>query len=386
MTISFNNKLISKIEADFYRNGIWCADCYFANDPIVNTKSQLIIDDIKWTGTVINSNMIGPGIYKARIVAGNGKLTSVTTAQNLPESSFSNVLNKLIEGKEDIGTIPSNISSYKLKQWEVIKDVPRSLQISKLLNRFENYVWRFSNDGLFIITDDSSSGNTILPKKASYIDSSFEGNKVYKVANLDVFPKLGSTMKDGCKIEQINLIADHKNITLTIMKTSLVKAFDLLTARKQNESFEKCYSVKVHSVNSDNTINVIADDNIIKGNGIKKIPLYTPYGFTINESAIKTNTMCIVQYFNGDPSKPIVIGFEKISNHSGTDVYATIGNENNAQLVALANIVNENFQKIKDYINNSLVLQTPVGPSAPGDAAAASLILADVSAKRLKVE
>jgi hypothetical protein len=398
MGISFNNKLISKLEVDFYRNGCWVADCLFANDPVEGTKSQLIVDKISWVGTVVNSTVIGPGQYKVRIVAGNGEMTGITSAENLTDTNGRNVINKLIGSTETIGNVLTTVSAYKLKQWEILNNVPRGLQLSRLIERFSNHVWRFSNAGALIITDDSATGNTTLPTNAVLKDSQFNGSKVYSVSTLDKMTEPGSTTADGWKIEQVNLSADHKTVKLTLFKTSLTKLLDELTSRQHRDSMQRCYPARVEAQNSDGfgetgkvggSLKLLPDDPRIRGKGMDKVPIRGIPGALYR---IPAGARCFIQFDVDDPSKPFVSGFEttdfSVFTDAGPNEYTvTFGHASNADFVALSTIVNANFQTIKDYLTNAIVLATPVGPTTPGDpAASTALQLADVAAIRLKTE
>lgn len=364
MSYSFNNNLVLNINADYHRHGLWSADCSFATDPKVGTKGTLKIDDFSCVGTVVNSTLIGPGNFKVRIVCGNGAMSEATTAQNLTETSAINVINKLINSTETIGNIPSLVSSYKLKQWEILNGVPRGKQVSRLLSQFENHVWRINSEGSFIITDDSATGNTVMPSKAVLMDSIGDGSKIYRVSNLDKMPEVGSVTSDGYVIEQINLSADNKGITLTIMKESLAKAFDVLTSRPHRDSLQRCYPCRVDGQNSDGeqgtlggTLKVFPDDPRIQGRGLDKVPIRGIPGalYTIPRGA-----RCFIQFDVDDPSKPFVSGFEtnNFSSFSGagdSEYFISFGNPSSSQFLALANLVNARFEalesKVDDHIN-----------------------------------
>jgi hypothetical protein len=308
----------------------------FANDPVEGTKSQLIVDKISWVGTVVNSTVIGPGQYKVRIVAGNGEMTGLTSAENLTDTNGRNVINKLIGSTETIGNVLTTVSAYKLKQWEILNNVPRGLQLSRLIERFSNHVWRFSNAGALIITDDSA--------------------------------------------------------------TSLTKLLDELTSRQHRDSMQRCYPARVEAQNSDGfgetgkvggSLKLLPDDPRIRGKGMDKVPIRGIPGALYR---IPAGARCFIQFDVDDPSKPFVSGFEttdfSVFTDAGPNEYTvTFGHASNADFVALSTIVNANFQTIKDYLTNAIVLATPVGPTTPGDpAASTALQLADVAAIRLKTE
>lgn len=282
----------------------------------------------------------------------------------------------------------------KQDKFQTLDNVSSGQQLSKTIKIKTNNQdadWRIDNNGELIYVIDSDP--TVLTPRPTEVGL-FKTNShylKYQAFELDYVYMPGTWIQDPTnnstwRIEHIQIMASTREAIITLYKKSIRSALKTLT--KDIDDFNKNYSGTVNSQNSDGTINLLPDDNLIKGGGISNIPIRGPVG---SKQTIIEGTRAIVQYENNDPSRPYIVGFYEMDNsqHSNSNVYITYGNTSTAQLVALSNLVDTEIQRIWTHLTTTFpVLATDGGATLQTNsitaANAAKLQIQSCASKRIK--
>jgi hypothetical protein len=353
MTVSFNDQFASDLHAEFPRHGAWYADVTFMGPgaPKQGTVGTLKVDDISWSGTAVSSTKVEPGRWQVRIIGGAGQMSQSTGAKNLTDTDGKRVINELLTGTtETLGEVsPPSIRSYAFKQWQLLDSVPRGKQLSRLIERFTDAVWRVGRDGKLTITQDSSPGTAKLPKGAILTDSWSDGSLVYQLQNLTSWIEPGQLINGDWKVECVNIDIDPKRTTMTLLRQSLSSAIDVVASRNHRNALQSCYPCRVEGQNADGprssavggTLRLTPDDPRIRGAGLDKVPIRCVANMLLQ---VPVGARCFVQYDAEDPGRPFVSGFEQAINGDFLHVH---GDPTSAQFVALANLVKAELDSFK---------------------------------------
>jgi hypothetical protein len=137
------------------------------------------------------------------------------------------------------------------------------------------------------------------------------------------------------------------------------------------------YPAKVVKFNPSNqTVDVVCDNTKVGGKGgFSAVPIrYGIPGVKLAATSVPNGTKVVIGFEDSNPSKPYVSSFDS------STVVIELG-LSGAQFVALANVVNSNFQDLIQYLGT---LTLPVSGATAGPPADLPPFMQDVSATKLK--
>lgn len=305
-------------------------------------------------------------------------------------------------------TVLNQIRGTSIQGFQKLDGVDSGKQLRKTLQdktKNPSTTWRINRDGdLVYVTDSNPEVKSVLPTKAFLLASS-ENTISFQTNDLDYYPEPGSWFVDDTtedengnvkvfRVEHVRLFANAEKIILKVFQNSMNNTVRSIVSKKEEESFQKNYSAQIHRQNSDGTLDLLPDDDLIKGTGLSNIPIRSPLGFSF--TGIPEGARAVVQYENNDPSKPYVVGFVELTSSQHSESYnVIIGNPNAAEFVALANKVLTEIQRLYDTFTDPSVVPAPAsGPDAgePGllalqtVAAANKALIETMASTKLKVE
>lgn len=387
---------------------------------ITDTNAKQSVDAIKDglasdnTETILNIALAGASaVDKDEILASsagaNGwtyqNILNVPHFANSAPSLFNDVMtigpkqNKdayVQQQNKDNAEIVAKLGQQAITQYQSLDAEVAGPQLSKNLKdktKDNDTTWRFDRDGNMVYVKDKNINVVAAMPSVCFLYQSNTNWLRYQAFDLDGIPDPGSYIDDPTinkrwRIEEVIIEANYREVIITLKKQSSSSIIKQATINKAEDSFAKNYSAIISSQNSDGTINLNPDDDLIKGGGLKNIPVRAPFGFKCH---VQAGVRAIVQYENNDPSRPYIVGFYEmtdVQHGMNSAVYATVGNTSNAQFLAQAPKTNDEIARIWDFLENTIVLVSPVGPTQPGSTAAtaARALVQDVDNTRLKSE
>jgi len=359
MTLLFNKTNLTSADLDLPRHGCWVADLIshdLEQNPLaVGDAGTLTIDGVSYSGTIVEISALDD-FNKIRVIGGSGAMFLPTSAKNLTEVKGSQILSQLLKGTaESLGSVASDINNYSAKEWQLLNDVPRGMQLSRFLERFNKgvNVWRFDNAGTLQVRDDISTQTTqTVPERSALTDILANGTQVYEFEELEDVLEPGKYTDKGYRIEEINVKATASSLEITFITVSLVDALDIITDKLHKNTLQSSYSVTIDSQDGDGNLSVVPDDPRIKGGGMSKLPIR--YGTAnLKVESIPQGTKATVQFDSSDPEKPYVSGFHVSTAQDAINIF---GNTSSAEFVALSEKTDAEIARIWDHLGTTFAV------------------------------
>lgn len=385
--LKLKDTTVAELSAAFPRRGAWSA---YADLPeritlSVGERTQLQVDSLSLSCTVVSVDTAVVGHTKAHVVGGAGGMSKTISAKNYGNGpSLRTVLVDMLVQQGEVLSADSDklVLLARLRTWQAFADVPLGEQVSRLLES-QGASWRFSDDGSVVVVVDRFNSQLQLPTDASVSESSAAGSVTYSVPSIDKVPRPGTTFGE-VMINEVVINADPRTTLVTLHQQQLSDFFSYL--KRSDARLSALYPGSVVKQNDDGTLDVNPDDVRIKGAGLQRLD--AKFGVPGVTVAVSPGERVYVAYDANDANRPFVAGFE---GERSRDFLITLGKANEAQFVALANIVNANFEALKTYLDNlktgydAHTHPTGVGPSGPPAAPAPTPEASDdVACTRLK--
>lgn len=300
---------VSPIQAELRhpRMGAWHCDLDLDLATRAAGKIRFELDDLEFVGTVLEDHNGNDGQRaKCRVVAGNGNLSKQVQAHSYSVSSGVKVGTIVADILRECGEDLSDLSDQtaldrKLPRWHVSAGTAQ--QALTRLAEETDCAWRVMRDGTVwfgeetwpevepagtLTNEDWSSGHVEL--------ASEEPNMV------------PGTVYQGQKVEHV-IHRYGTALRTEIRTTSASSAFTALFKSRQHEiDYSREYPCKVVTQNSDGTLQLLPDDDIMKASGLDKVAIRYPFpGIRVK---VRNGARCHLAFAAGDPSRPFATNWE----------------------------------------------------------------------------
>ncbi len=300
---------VSPISAELRlpRMGAWYCDLDIDADVKQAGKVRFKLDDLEHVGTIIPDKTGTEGSRaKCRVLAGNGRITSEVSPRSYSHSSGVTIGTVVRDILKDAGEDLSDLSDSaaldrRLARWHLAAGT--AAQALTALAEKNGCAWRMLRDGTVwfgeetwpevepegVLTDeDWSSGHLTLASETPNMvpGTVYQGQKIEHVVH-----RYGETLRT--------------EIRTTSPGAALQKA---LRGKQQEVDFSREYPCKVVTQNTDGTLQLLPDDEVMRSRGLDNVPIR--YGMPGMKATIASGARCHLAFAAGDPSRPFVCSWE----------------------------------------------------------------------------
>lgn len=350
------------------RVGAWHADVEVDGNTALEGPVRLIVSGQEFRGTAVRSGALA-GRVRARIVGGGGGLSRELPARNYTSGpTVRAIVEDMLGDTEKLSpqSDPAVLSTV-LPKWQRLAGLASHALVA-LADRVEA-TWRVLADGTVWI------GRETWPEvnpQHDLIDEDWVGGIITIAPRAPtLFP--GVTFR-GHRIEQVVHLFGSKLRTeahLTSAQSSLDR---FLQPIRRAIDYSRKWPAKVAKVNGDGTLQVVPDDDRVKGAGLDRVAIWTGFPGKVKP---KPGTRCLVGFEGGDPSRPYAEGWngeaiEEMSLAGGTlpvgrqgDLVMCGGPTTTIQLVPLPGDVSGQILPEVPYTMLFQTLGPPPGPPSP---------------------
>jgi len=307
---------------------------WIANDVLVDTDTPLSLGqavtmnfmDRTFKGTVLDTGVF-EGYQRCTIIGGSGKLSSYLESTPYNSTTVGQVLRDIArKTSHTVSTsIDQTLLNSNLASWNIIR-MKAALAITKLLSEI-GAIWRILTDGTLWIGKEVY---TPLNAQDFTVLEEFPEEARWDIYNEDYLID-PLTSLSGNNIQQVEYFVKDNELKMSVYFTdTYADSTDKLTDQSDNILYNSTYRCQVVTQHSDGTLDLIPNpDNILIKNGFVNVPIIYPFpGMTIQ---VPAGTFCYVQFMNGDPQYPRVIGWDDTG--LATKVQLIHANENKAARV-----------------------------------------------------
>ncbi len=369
MTSRLSGKTVLSAEVTVPRIHAWHADLIIDSVETVSGAVTLDFEGLSFVGTVLRAGVYA-GRLGVRMVGGAGGLTTELPARSYIETSVGTVLADILResGETLSATSDASILAAGLMKWH--REVgPASHALVNLLDKV-GATFRVLRDGTIwvgvtsypvvspthvLVDEDWVAGIITIAPDAPELEpgTTFLGQKIELVVHR-LLPKSLRT-----------------EAHITSSSSSLNK---FLRYIRRQVDYSRLYPARVAAQNADGTLQIVPDDEKIRAAGLDKVPYRLGVPGTVK---VAQGQRVLVGFEAGDPSRSFAIGWgaadaDELALLAGTD------------FVALAALVDANFQAIKDVFTNWITV--PQDGGAALKALTGSLLFQSVKASKVKAE
>jgi hypothetical protein len=290
------------------RNGEWYCDLDLDQEDIPSGKIKFVLDDIEFTGTVEPENSGTDGSRaKCTLMAGNGRIRQPVKAHSYSGAGGVKVGTIVRDILKDCGEDLSDLSDgptleKKLPRWHIIEGIPAATALSHLA-KFSDSSWRMLRDGT--VWFGAETWPEVEPE-GTLVDQRWSDGRVELAAEKpNMVP---GTIYQGQRIEQV--VHRYGEKLRTEIHTSAESSIldKALKAEQQEIDYSREYPCKVVTQNTDGTLQLLPDDEIMRARGLDHVPII--YGIPGMKALVKNGARCDLTFAAGDPSRPRVTGWE----------------------------------------------------------------------------
>lgn len=303
-----NNFPIIECHLTMPKIGAW-----LASDVLIDSPLEFKIGDnvvMQFLDQTFNGTIIDTGVFKqfqmCTIVGGTGKMPDYLVSKSYNSIPLGQVVKDIARATGHVVSDTSNVdllNSYLLR-WSLLK-LQASLAITKLLEPSIS-LWRILPDGTLWVGKETYA--PLNPDDFLIIEKFPEQGRwnIYNESYL-IQPL---TSLDGINIQQVEYYLKENDLTMSVFFTDTFgDSIDNLTNQDDNILYNSIYRCQVVQQHSDGTVDLLPNpsNDVIK-NGFSSVPIIYPLpGMKIT---VPTNTICFVQFANGDPQYPRVFAWE----------------------------------------------------------------------------
>lgn len=300
---------VSPIQAELRhpRMGAWHCDLDLDANEKVTGKIRFELDDLEFTGTVIEDHSGTEGSRaKLKVVAGNGNLTKQIKAHAYSATSGVKIGTVVADVLKECGEDLSDVSNKavlerKLERWQVSGGAAQ--EALTRLAEHTGCAWRVMRDGTVWFGEETWP--EVEPAGTVTQESWHEGHVELASETPNMVP---GTVYRGQKIEQVT----HRygtSLRTEIRTNSANSAFKNLFKSRQHEiDFSREYPCEVVSQNPDGTLMLLPDDEIMRASGLDHVPIR--YGIPGIKAKISKGARCHLAFAAGDSTRPFVCSWE----------------------------------------------------------------------------
>lgn len=282
------------------RIGAWHADVEADGTTALEGPVTLVVSGQTFQGAVVRSNPLA-GRVRARVVGGGGQLSRELESRNYANSVTVRAILEDILGDGEALSQQSDPSvlAITLAKWHRLRGLA-SHAIVALLEEVEA-TWRVLADGTVWIGRETWS--EVEPKHTLIDEDWFGGILTIAPQAPTLFP--GVTFR-GHQIEQVVHVFGRQLRTeayLTSAQSSLAR---FLAPLRRAIDYSRKWPARVSKVNGDGTIQVVPDDDRIKGAGLDAVAIRTGFPGSLTPAP---GSRCLIGWEGGDPSRPYAEGW-----------------------------------------------------------------------------
>lgn len=298
--------------------------CWIFHDTKIDTDEGFQEDDdvsISFIGKNFIGSLVDVEIYAGytmcTILAGKGTLGTELAAQSFIGTSVKTIVTDIAKkiGMEISPLSDISVLSTSVQRFEKLKD-KASNSLNKLLSLIDA-TWKISIDGKLVVY------------KESYPDISIKYPNVKEDITYDVLdkqPNLGwwriysedllfepNFAVEGNQVKEVIYDLNMNNsgnieCTWNFFEPQHIQQYEI-SSQKRDLMFLATYRMKVISQNNSGLLTLLPDPDLeLLKNGLRDVPIAntSPEFF----EKVTTGSIAYVRFANGDPGRPVVIGFE----------------------------------------------------------------------------
>ncbi len=286
------------------RIGEWTCDLDLDQETAENGKVTFQLDEIDFTGTAIpeKTGMDG-GRARCQVLAGNGRIRRKVSAHSYSSASGVKVGTVVRDILKDCGEDLSDLSDSetldkKLPRWHVPAGTTAANALTKLAEACDG-AWRMLRDGT--VWFGAETWPEVDPEGTLVDEQWSDGCLILASETPNMVP---GTVYQGQKIESVTHRYGERlrtEIRTNSARSALGRAF---AQRQQEIDFSREYPCKVVTQNSDGTLQLLPDDEVMRARGLDAVPIR--YGLPGCSAKLKPGARCHLAFAAGDPSRPYV--------------------------------------------------------------------------------
>jgi hypothetical protein len=302
---------VSPISAELRmkRMGAWHCDLDLDQETIETGKVKFILDDIEFTGTAIpEQSGIEGSRARCKVVGGNGRLSREVNAHSYSGGAGVKIGSVVRDILKDCGEDLSDLSDgptldRKLPRWQVTQGTAEDA-LTKLADHTD-CAWRVLRDGTVWFGEETWPE---VEPDGTLVNENWSSGALTLAA--DTPNMVPGTVYQGQKVERVT----HRygeTLRTDIETTSASTALGKLRSKtKQEVDYSREWPCKVVTQNIDGTLQLLPDDEVMRGNGrgLDHVPIR--YGMPGMKALISAGARCHLAFAAGDPSRPFVGSWE----------------------------------------------------------------------------
>jgi hypothetical protein len=305
-----DGKLISPISAQLQhpRVGAWECSLDIDTETTPAGKIKFELDDIEFTGTVLPDHAGTDGARsKCRVVGGNGHLSNTVPAKSYSGGTGVKVGTIVGDILKACGEDLSDLSDGPTLERTLPRYHYSAMSAKQALTAIADQVdaaWRVLRDGT--VWFGAETWPEVEPEGTVTNETWSNGHLTMASETPDMVP---GTVFQGQKIEHVT--HDYGTKLRTHLRTtngSAVTALAKLAKQGQAIDYSREYPCEVVTQNPDGSLQLVADDEIMKSAGLDHVPIR--YGMPGMKAQIAKGARCHLAFAAGDQKRPFVCSWE----------------------------------------------------------------------------
>jgi hypothetical protein len=290
------------------RMGVWECSLHLDTEVVPTGKIKFSLDDLEFTATVLADHSgIDGSRAKCRVVGGNGHLSRVIPAHSYSGGAsvkVGTVVKDILKAcGEDLSDLADGPTLDKtLPRWHVT-----SSKASDALTALAEQVgaaWRVLRDGT--VWFGTETWPEVAPEGTLVNETWHDGHLTLASETPDMVP---GTVYQGQKIEHVT--HEFGTTLRTHIRTQggdAVSALGKLIKNARGIDFSREYPCKVVTQNTDGTLQLLPDDEVMKSSGLDHVPIRYPFpGLRVK---VKNGARCHLAFAAGDQTRPYATNWE----------------------------------------------------------------------------
>lgn len=276
----------------------------------------ITIDAISFVGTVVNGS-VESGRYIARVIGGTNGLRSVLDARSYYQANLGLILTDTLTSAGEAPDPTSDVLTRVVPRWVRPRGETRQgvKQIADYLNGF----WRVTREGLVLVRSSEiwvpipipdaieisrdpskhtvtiATDTPLLRPGTSYVSTAGTENVTESRIVWD-----GGSMRQVLTLEA----SDGRAVGLSAVFAAQAKA-----ASERAIDLTKTYAGTILLQHADGSVDVLPDDERIRGTGVTHVPLRL--GIPGVKMTVTPGKRCALWFDDGDPTKPVAGLFDQ---------------------------------------------------------------------------
>ena len=359
------------------RVGAWHTEVETETTETLNGSVELELDGVLFRATVVRSG-VHAGRGRAKLVGGAGGLSKDLLAKDYVSPKVRHILDDLMTATgETLAAVEASVLDQVLPHWHR-SEGRASWALQALVDKL-GVVWRVLADGTVWLGEETWPADT---EERIVLDEDW-GAGIITLAPEAPDLRPGITF-DGHKIEQVVHTLTPKALRTELWTTTLGTALDRFLGRIRREiDTSRLYPAGVAGQNAAGTLEVIPDDDRMKGAGLGRVPIRLGVPGTVK---VPVGARVRLGFECGDPARPFAIGFDgaeltELSLGSGAD-FVALADKVLTELNAIVSAFNDHTHTVAGTADPSThtVTGTTAAPAPPMSTAGS------VAADKVKAE